>query len=800
MNIKRVDNSSRNKSQKFIMRNCLRKIIHSFILLLVIAFEAAGFEKPVIFPIPLKVEITGGNIILNNKTLIVVPEDRSEANLLITELLLAEFGNKFRIPISIIKTNELPNNQKIILIGTLDNPLVKTYCEKNSLTKKVKELGEEGYVLLVNDNGIVVAAKTDKGALYGFQSFRQLLKKENNVVILPKIRIEDKPHLAFRAIRLFMPGRDNIPFFKRFVRDLMAKYKFNTVVLEFNANMWLESHPEFNVGTLGFAEELDLSRRGRPSGLHNEYQNSSHHDNADGEILEKSEVADLVKYIRKFNIEIIPEIPSLTHAYYLLFGHKDLAEIPNIEYPDTYCPLKPENYKNYFEILDEYIEVIKPKIIHIGHDEWRMEKDLCELCRGKDYGELFADDINKIHSYLSKKGIKTAIWGDHLLESVREKDHRVWKTNTGYEYKIPGGLTQGQVKQLIPKDILIFNWFWGSTKDKGTGNDVQIADLGFEQVYGNLRPDIIKWNERAKINGLLGGSPSSWAGTTEMNLGKDLMFDFLACANLLWSKHYQTPEQVAYTSQALMPLIKEEMSGKISPSKQGLPISFVDLEANFNSTLKSGIDSIDVSKLLKGKISANSKIFNLASSEKRAAVVYSLNDNSKTKGLKGITINKDIGSLLFLHAVANEGFNTKAYKKIYNFDDTAELLGWYEIVYEDGFIATIPIRYGINILDWNVHERIAHKLKGKSKYAQNKYAYEAEAVSVSGSDNKEPITFFAYEWENLRHGELIKEVNLKAVKYKKGHGNAIILLAISTVDIKLAEDAKKVKRVNKKIK
>ena len=43
---------------------------------------------------------------------------------------------------------------------------------------------------------------------------------------------------------------------------------------------------------------------------------------------------------------------------------------------------------------------------------------------------------------------------------------------------------------------------------------------------------------------------------------------------------------------------------------------------------------------------------------------------------------------------------------IYNFDETAELLGWYEIVYEDGFVETIPIRYGINILDWKWRQRI----------------------------------------------------------------------------------------------
>ncbi len=758
-----------------------------FVLLLVINSRAFSFEKPIIFPIPLSVEITGGNLTLDKDAIIVVPKERNIESNLITELLQAEFGDKFRIPVNRNATDRLPSTQRYMLFGSLSNPLVAKYCKDNYLTNRVNKLGDEGYILVVYKLGVVVASKTNIGVLNGFQSFRQLLKKENNKITLPLLKVEDKPLLSFRGIKLYLPGKRNLSFFKRFVRDFMAKYKFNKVILELNANMRLESHPELNVGALKFGDDLKYSRRGRPSGPNKEYQNSSHQDNADGEVLEKYEVADLIKYIRKFNIEVIPELPSLTHAYYLLFGHKELAELPDREYPDTYCPLKPEIYKIYFDVLNEYINVIHPKIVHVGHDEWRMEKNVCELCKGKDYGKLYADDITKIHNFLATKGIRTVIWGDHLLESVRKEDHRTWKTSTGYIYNIPGALKPEQVKHLIPKDILIFNWFWGSTDSKGLENDIQLANLGFQQVYGNLRPNILKWDERVKIEGLLGGAPSSWAATTENNFGKDLMFNFLGCSNLLWSEHQQTPEQIAFISQALMPLIKEEMSGKVLPSKKGLPISIVDLNANYNSMLKNGIESLGGSNLIKGNISANSKNFNLASSEKRGVVVYSLKD--KSKEVNGITINKDVSSLVFLHAVASEALNIKAYKGIYNFAETAELLGWYEIVYEDGFVTTIPIRYGINILDWNVHKRITDKVGGKSKYAQNKYAYEAEAISVSDVDEKDPVTFFAYEWENLRHGKIIKEVNLKAVNYKNKHDNAIILLALSVVDIKVAVKA-----------
>ena len=63
--------------------------------------------------------------------------------------------------------------------------------------------------------------------------------------------------------------------------------------------MRLEKHPELNIGAVEFYRHLNFSRLDRPPGKHMEFQNSSHQDNADGGILEKEEVADLVNYIQK---------------------------------------------------------------------------------------------------------------------------------------------------------------------------------------------------------------------------------------------------------------------------------------------------------------------------------------------------------------------------------------------------------------------------------------------------------------------------------------------------------------------
>ena len=741
--------------------------------------ESGSENRPLIFPVPKEIRLEQGNFVVDSTTSILLPEKPGDTDLFLATLLSGEFTDRYGQAVNIERKQVLPYGNKVILIGDLGNPLINSYCRSSGLIGTVKSLGEEGYLLSVTDDKIVIASVTGKGALYGLESLRQVISLINGHLTVPRLKVKDMPHYPFRGIKLYLPGRDNITFFKRFVKDFVAYYKFNTIVLEFNANMRLEKHPELNTGAIEFYRYLNNKRLDRPPGKHNEYQNSSHQDNADGGILEKSEVADIVSYIRRFNIEVIPELPSLTHSYYLLWGHKDLAENPEQPFPDTYCPLKPGSYKLYFDVLDEYIDVIHPSIIHVGHDEWRMEKDICELCRGKDYGELYAADLNKIHDYLAEKGIRTAIWGDHLLESVTGKDHRVWKSSSGYEYKIPGALRPEQVLKSIPKDILIFNWFWDEPD-----NDRQISDFGFSQVFGNMRANINDWEKRPETKGILGGSPSSWAATTETNFGKDQLTDFLGCSNLLWSEQYLPFEKLIFDIEPLISDINYRFTGSLLPSDAGSRVTPIDISSFYNSSLSGEEYGVGNKDLVSGKVGSGNKIFSIQTGQGvngKAIVADQTDDQGLPDLSQAIPVNRDVNSILFLHACSGEAVNRKAYGSIFNFDETADLVGWYEIEYEDGLMVTVPLRYGINILDTGWYRRITALQEPVVKYSQNQYAFEAPAVLCS-KDSVNPSVFFAYEWVNPRLGKVIKEVTLKAVNRTETNQNSIILIGLSVTE------------------
>jgi hypothetical protein len=775
--------------------NILKFFIRTILCFSLFPYSIKAIAKdPLIFPIPQQLEVTDGFFIMDETVSIILPRNANEKDISLARFLIRDLSDKYGISLKTEKCTDIPKNKKVVIMGTFENPLIKKYGNDSNLNITKKNPGTEGYVLQVSENKIVVAGYDDQGAFFGLQSLRQLMQAGNGKKI-QEVKVRDWPNMPFRAIRLYVPGPENIPFFKRFIRDFMALYKFNKVIIEFNC-MRLDKHPEVNAGWIDFAKYMQYSRSNETEGLHGEMKNSSHYDAGDGFIIEKNDVADIVKYANENFIEVIPEIPSLTHAYYLLTRHRDLAEYPGDKWPDTYCPSNPGSYKLLFDIYDEYINVIHPKMIQIGHDEWwGAPLGSCPLCREKDYSDLFAGDINKIHNYLAGKGIKIAMWGDFLLESVRGKGPVERTSSTGVKYKTPGGLRPSVVKNSIPKDILIDNWFWTDEE-----KEMELQKFGFKQLFGNLEPNISNWDNRIKKIDVIGGAPSSWAATNEFNFGKDLLSDFLGSANLLWSSHTIQQKDLPKFVWELIPFIRSGLSGKRNPSEDGDTLQPINISPWFNCDTKSNAFNINLSTMKFGEVNNRSRLFNLAdsasASKNRAIAVSSegVEKNLFPNEVKEILIDEDVSSLLFLQACALPAGNQKAYFNIPDNFDASDLLGWYEIVYEDGFKEIVPIQYGVNILEWNPLGQSSLNInEGETGSAQKTYCYQADPINCS-SDKNNPIVFYAFEWVNKRFGKKIKEINLHGsvnyqalqTEYSKPvtqpmRSNAILLAGISKV-------------------
>jgi hypothetical protein len=430
-------------------------------------------------------------------------------------------------------------------------------------------------------------------------------------------------------------------------------------------------------------------------------------------------------------------------------------------------------------------------MVHIGHDELFAPVGLCPRCGNRDVGDLFGEDVSRIHTYLKKKNAGMAMWGDMLLESVRGTGLQDKRAPDGWKYKIAGGLTRSQVGRHIPKDILIFNWFWNKaegewSQEQAEANEVTLDEMGFRQIYGNFGPTIEHYPQRSARRTLLGGAPSAWFASSEVSFGRTMITDVLGCGNILWHGDVVKGRRLSGLAQERMFDIRSRFRGYLPPSRTESFISPVDVSRFFNTAGREAVIECDLRTVKRGQVSFGRVPFKLDISGGNTAIAVATT-GTKPIGLpssiNGIPVGTDVSSVLFLHASAKPAANREPDRLLWDVFDSADLLGWYEVVYEDLYTEDIPIRYGVNIAEWDWHSRDSDK----------SYCYGADPVIVSEGGLK-PIAMFAFEWESSRPGKVISEVRLKGTTgfrgadpdYTNHYGpvigdNAIVLAAISIV-------------------
>lgn len=166
------------------------------------------------------------------------------------------------------------------------------------------------------------------------------------------------------------------------------------------------------------------------------------------------ELSDLA---RSLGFEVVTQLLLLSKADVLFQGNR-----PELLFnKSTYDPRKEDVYATVFPIIDEIIELMDPKSLHIGHDEvwgWRYkdyEKGRLEADEVMLPAELFAEDVLKIYGHLSGKGVGTWMWGDMLVSKEEFPDitahgslhHGIEK----FGYGRP-------LRKAIPRDVVICDW------------------------------------------------------------------------------------------------------------------------------------------------------------------------------------------------------------------------------------------------------------------------------------------------------------------------------------------------------
>lgn len=422
--------------------------------------------------------------------------------------------------------------------------------------------GEEGYLVDIADSiTIYFTAEISKiFALYA-------IKRHYNRAGIQKGIIYNTPKVPFRCFLSHLPGKKALQDYKRLI-DMLLAFGHNTLMIEVAGAMEYKRHPEISEGWVEYCKIVGEynGKAQHVNKIHIFPKNSIAPENGAGEYLTQEELAEIVEYCRARHMEIIPNVPTLSHLDWMLFKHPELAECPDEPLPANACPSNEDYYKLVYDILDEVIEVFKPKRINICHDEVYVYGQ-CPKCKGIDPAQLIGNHMIRLHDYLAEKGIKTMIWGDGLLpmlhcggDSVHVREP--WTGTTieiqGKTYKVrrftchtleewedikkenpeaEGWYVPAKYGciEYLPKDIEVMNWSWKLYEDS---EDVFIKH-GLYNVFGNfLATGLNNFDERIK-KGVSGVSFSAWGAADFETLQRTngfygLAYNSYAC----WSRDY----------------------------------------------------------------------------------------------------------------------------------------------------------------------------------------------------------------------------------------------------------------------
>ena len=361
-------------------------------------------------------------------------------------------------------------------------------------TKKTK-LGDEAYELTTAKNGVEITAQTLQGVRYALYSLRQIAIPKRGTLkvegwIVPKAAIQDKPALAFRGIHICWFHEREPWEIERLIR-LAAYYKLNYAVIESWGTFRSEVAPWY----------------GWPDGT-----------------MTKREVARLKAIADDLGILLIPQINVFGHATMSRGGAGKHAVLDlNPEYqplfePDggwNWCLSNPEARKLLTKLIEERLDAFgNPPYFHIPS---------CPDCIGKSYSQLFLDHIKAMNKVVQKKGARTMMWHDMLLE----KGDPRWKgfVHNGTEETAAG-------IRDFPRDIIICDWYYKEPKEDYPTLDY-FKGLGFTTLTCpwkemNGLKSLAKAARDGKANGILG---TLW----HHDFGSDLVNIYLTLANSAWN-------------------------------------------------------------------------------------------------------------------------------------------------------------------------------------------------------------------------------------------------------------------------
>ncbi|MFA7419887.1 MAG: family 20 glycosylhydrolase [Melioribacteraceae bacterium] len=368
----------------------------AIIILIVFVMKATAQQNVSLIPLPEKLVVSEGEFFFTQNTKILAEPELSHLSVYLNQQITA-----------LVKEPNTSNNTSFF--GKVELRLNKTAAK--DLT--------ESYILLVDNNEIVIEAPEEVGLFRGVQTLLQLISNSladnpHELPIFPCLEIKDAARFSWRGLNLDC-GRHFMTkdFIKRYI-DILARYKFNI----------LHWHLTEDQGW-----RIEIKKYPKLTSI------GAWRKEADGKIYggyyTQEEIREIVEYAQSRYITIVPEIEMPGHSLASLASYPENSctggpfEVGTVwgVMKDVYCAGNDSTFSFLQNILDEVTSLFPGEYIHIGGDEVPKDRwKVCEKCQArikseglKDERELQTYFIKRISEYLALKGKKIIGW-DEILE------------------------------------------------------------------------------------------------------------------------------------------------------------------------------------------------------------------------------------------------------------------------------------------------------------------------------------------------------------------------------------------------
>ena len=395
------------------------------------------------------------------------------------------------------------------LFGKKMSKGTKAHGANNVIFKYNGALANEGYILEITPENILISSKTGAGAFYAVQTLKQLIPIQAyetpidlERLTLPTMKISDKPHFAYRGFMLDCSRHFwDVETIKE-VLDILAMHKMN----RFHWHLTEDQGWRIEIKKYPLLTKIGSKREQTTTG-----RNVGMDGIPYGGYYTQSDIKEIVKYAQERFITIVPEIEIPGHSLGALCAYPWLGcrgEEGNYKTwsnwgvsPQIACAGKESTFKFWEDVLGEVIKLFPGEYIHIGGDEApRDEWKVCPHCQErikdnnlKNEAELQSYVNNRIEKFLNEHNRKLIGW-DEILEGGVSQSATImaWRgADRGIE-----AAKKGNYAIMTPSSHCYFDYYQTTDRKdehEGIGGYVPLRKAYSFDPYDQLSPEEQKY-------------------------------------------------------------------------------------------------------------------------------------------------------------------------------------------------------------------------------------------------------------------------------------------------------------------